>query len=236
MPKTIIVKKETRLASIPKKYRKSSQSQCTKSERFWSEEDSQFLRSNYGSLSAKELSSKLGRSISSIRSRAYIEGITSRKDSNPVTEIANEIVSSSNENRTNWSRKEVALLKKELKELGITKMAEKLGRSTGSVSGKAHALGLTRKKKSYKNWTENELTYVKDNFEKKSASVIAKKLKRTVASVYSKARKMKLPKQTEVAFKEVTQPAKRSISGWVVGSLVASNIITASVLVYLLLT
>lgn len=244
MPKTFIVKKETRLASTPKKHRKNFQSWKTKSERFWNEEDSQFLKANYKSLSAKELSAKLGRSVSSIRSRAHAEGLTNRKDSNSVAEIAKEIVSSSTENRTNWSRKEVALLRKEFKELGVAEMSKKLGRSAGSISGKAHALGLTKKrgskkssKKGYRSWTENELSYIKDNFEKKTASAIAKRLRRTVASVYSKAKTLKLTKQVEaeVIAKETIQPVKKSISGWIIGSLIVSNIVTASVLAYLLL-
>ena len=246
MPKTIIVKKQTRLASVPKKYRKSFQNWNTKSERFWSEEDSQFLRDNYKSLSAKELSNKLGRSVSSIRSRAFMEGLSNKRGVSTIPKIAKEITLNSVKGRVSWSRKEISLLRKEFKEIGVAEMAKKLGRSAGSVSGKAHALGLTKKRtsgRSYKNWTESELSFLEDNINKKSTSTIAKKLKRTSSSVTSKIQTLKSNKKAQAdkidssatIATEQSSNRKKSMSKWIVGSLILSNVATIAFLTYLLL-
>lgn len=153
---------------------------------WWSEEDIQFLKDNYGKKSYREISKLLNNKYSydGVKSKALDLGITKSST------------------RQIWTEEDIQILKdnyyeKSYKEEMINLLNNKF--NGDSIRKKAKRLGLKTKiylKDKYfqSSWTEEEIQILKDNYNKKSIKEIVKLLnnKHTYDGVKAQARKIKI--------------------------------------------
>lgn len=191
MPKTIVVKKES----------KSPLTQKVPSG--WSASEIEFLKENYAKLKMCELAKKLKKSIIDIHAQAVTLKLT--KDKKVVVPVSEKV------SRNFWTKEETKFLKENFSKLSLEEIAQKLNRSTGSISGKASWLNLkstpkSARKRTRKVWEQSEVDYLNEYYGKKSVKTIAKYLKRTEYSIISKASELKNNKslQTPPVVKDVT--------------------------------
>ena len=92
--------------------------------------------------------------------------------------------------QVSWTKDETKFFKRSLfGKYPIAEIAEELGRSVGSVSGKASGLNLKRRRNNkYKTWTEDEIKYLSDNCNVKSHSTSSTSKNVQKNSVLSKQR------------------------------------------------
>lgn len=236
MSKTIIVKKKT--AQKGRVYRK------------WTETEIDYLKTNYRNSSSYSLAKKLNRPVSSVSLKAKSLGLT--KEGQVTSQVITSVVPlKKSVNGIPWTKQEVKFLKDNYGKMTLEAIAKELGRTRGAVSGKIFSVkNLSSKKKeitntfkitnSNKPWTSEELEYLEKNYNRKPCKLIAKRLKRSLASVNSKASKLRQGngKSTSIGVVNTksaapTPNAKSSFSAWVLGTLVALNILTLSTVAYL---
>lgn len=235
MSKTIIVKKENKKVVKPQEYKK------------WSTEEVEYLKKNYKLKSNFSLSKTLGRTIPSIAIKAKSLGLTA-KHGNSSLQVITEVVKplkAKNFNRTEWTKDEMKFLKENYGKMPFAQMAEEMGRSIGSISGKAFWMKLSTKKggnaKVRKAWTEEEIKYLKENYGKKSNKQLAKKLGRTFYSITSKFHAINGKNEESSVQSAKELPAHSNTKGsfnplsWVIGSIVTLNVLTLASLIYLIL-
>lgn len=223
MSKTIIVKKQAKVSK--KTYKK------------WTKEEIKFLKERYRESSNYSLAQQLKRSASSVLLKAKALGLTKQASS-----IVPQITAKP-ESVNYWTKEEVKFLKENYRKIPIAKIAEKLGRTVGSVSGKIFDVKTSLKKKdskgTYKAWSEEDLIYLKENYGKKSTKAIAKHLKRSSASVASKLNHVK-KEEPSVSVADSSKDStsvvssKSAATNWMMCTLVALNILTLSTLAYLM--
>lgn len=113
-----------------------------KNNKHWSNEDTAFLRENYGILPIDELANRLARSEEAVRWRASDLGLTKKK--------------------LNWSKDELILLAENLSSHTYEELAAKLGRTVRSVAHKVSELKIARNFKAPKlEALESDITYYK---------------------------------------------------------------------------
>jgi hypothetical protein len=94
----------------------------------WTDEEREFLRSNYKKLTIKEIAMQFDRTVMSIKNTASRMGL-SPKDSKP------------------WSGEEEKYLKDNYLKLNINQLSETLKRGKSSVAGKIRRMGLSKRRK-----------------------------------------------------------------------------------------
>lgn len=207
----------------------------------WSEEDLVYLRENYKKKTNKRIAKDLNRTVAAISIKAGTLGLVTKKSLVPVQKITSVITKPDGKEvkQVSWTKSETKFLKESFGKYPIAEIAEELGRSVGSVSGKASGLCLRSKRRSnkYKSWTEDEIKYLSDNCDIKSPKALAVHLKRSKNSVLSKLRELK--KQTQVSsttdiVKETLNTSFPSINSWVIGATISVNILTLISLAYLI--
>ena len=238
MSKTIIVKKKT--VQKGRVYRK------------WTETEIDYLKTNYRKSSSYSLAKKLDRPVSSVSLKAKSLGLMKEGQVTPQV-ITSVVPLKKSVNGIPWTKQEVKFLKDNYGKMTLEAIAKELGRTRGAVSGKifsvknpsSNKIEITNTFKitnSNKPWTSEELEYLEKNYNRKPCKFIAKRLKRSLASVNSKASKLRQYKEgskstsiSVVNTKSVapTPNAKSSFSAWVLGTLVALNILTLSTIAYL---
>lgn len=154
---------------------------CKREAMFWSKEDEDILRKNYGKLSYKEISGLLHRNIKphSIYRKACDMGIV---------ESANV-----------WSDEEVKVL---IDNYSIKPMSEIIkllpNRTQSAILGQARKYDL----KSYfyinRRWSDDDVQYLIDNYIDKSYEEISNKLNRTITAIKVKMYTLDLHKPTEI--------------------------------------
>lgn len=231
MSKTIIVKKEPKLAV------------AKKTANGWSTSEINFLKKNYKILKMCELAKNLKKSIIDIHAQAVTLGLTKTDKVSTVTDRTG---------RNFWTKEETKFLKENFSKLSLEEIAEKLNRSTGSISGKAFWLRLSpatraSRKRTRKIWEKEEINYLSNNYGKQSVKRIAKYLKRSEYSVISKASELRCNKETaqvsrstikgkDVGIKEpvreteVVKQTSSNLTNWLIGILTVTNV---SVLIFL---
>lgn len=228
MTKTIIVKKKEDNLIRSQKSRR------------WSEEELKYLEENYKKKTNKRIAKDLNRTIAAISIKAGTLGLVTKKSLVPVQKITSVITKPDGKEvkQVSWTKDETKFLKESFGKYPIAEIAKELGRSVGSVSGKASGLNLKRRRNNkYKTWTEDEIEYLSDNCNVKSHTALAAHLKRSKNSVLSKLRELK--KQAQVSsttdvVRETLDTSFPSINSWVMGVMVSVNILTLISLVYLI--
>jgi len=167
--------------------------------RYWSEEEIKSLKRLFPDNKTRDVADKLNHSAGAVSRLASRLGLKKSKG------YLKSIGQVSEPRR--WSQKEVKLLKKLNYSRSRQEIAEKLGRSTATVSQKALRLGL--KKKEIMRWTSKELVILKQMYGKTTALQIAKKLGRSAQSVRQKAHRLGLKKRKAYKRHKVTSPIFR---------------------------
>jgi len=130
----------------------------------WSEDEVKLLKGLFPQGRAREIAERTGRSLTSVRRRAYYMGIT-------ATEYRL------------WSANEVNLLKKLYQGDNAQSIADKLGRTVSAIATKAHKLGLTEV---LRVWSKRELNLLKRLYPSKTAPEIAEQIGRSVQATRMK--------------------------------------------------
>jgi DNA-binding CsgD family transcriptional regulator len=208
--------------------------------RKWSEEELKYLEENYKKKTNKRIAKHLNRTVAAVSIKAGTLGLVTKKSLVPVQKITSVIRKSDGKEvkQVSWTKDETKFLKESFGKYPIAEIAEELGRSVGSVSGKASGLRLKKSRSNkYKSWTEDEIKYLSDNCDTKSPKALAVHLKRSKNSVLSKIRELK--KQTQVSsttdmVRETLDTQFPSINSWVIGAMISVNILTLISLAYLI--
>ncbi|MCK5113487.1 MAG: hypothetical protein KAR11_01840 [Phycisphaerae bacterium] len=138
----------------------------------WSKNDIEKLKKLYPHHSNKYIAQKIGRAVRSVASKA--EHLRLRK--------AGRFFG------PKWKTKEVNFLKKSYNKMTYPQIAEKIGRSVGSVVGKAIQLGITFEAGKY--WTKKEDNVIRRYYGKLTAAQVAEKLDRTATAVKGRAKRL----------------------------------------------
>ena len=138
----------------------------------WTVEQDQFLKDNWGKMSAHQIKNKFGCSWQLVVEKADKLGLA-----RPVS--------------NGWSEDEVETLKKLAEKYHYTKIAKRLGKSERAIYQKAKQLGLVLRQ-DYRQWTVAEEEYLSDNWGRLSLVTMAGKMKRSLTSLKVKGKRMKL--------------------------------------------
>lgn len=139
--------------------------------KYWTQQEIDFLKENYGRIPAKEIAERLNKTYSSITSKANKLRICFNDD---------------------YTDKEIEILKKYYNKISLSLLVKKLkGRTKKSIKDKASKLKIT-KRKIMKKWTEDEIDFLKKNYGKKLAKDIGKRINRNPKSIRDKAHLLKL--------------------------------------------
>lgn len=133
----------------------------------WTEEDIEFLKWNYETLSYEEIGDALGRSYESVRSKA-------NKLKFP--------------RKNGWTEDETRYLKENYSRTSIKEISYTLKKSEASVGAKAFSMGITK----IPDWTDKQISFLREKWETTTAKKIGELLGRTESSVYNKARDLGL--------------------------------------------
>lgn len=117
--------------SNPEIYKKQYEvSKSQNPNRYWQDEEIDFLKENYGKMDYKELIKKFKKSVKRIRTKANSLGL--KKESFRY-----------------WTKKEEKILQKNYKKLTQKNLSRILGRSCKAIGIKAYHLGLSENKREY---------------------------------------------------------------------------------------
>ena len=140
----------------------------------WTVKEIEFLQENTIKMTNQQLADALGRNISSVATKIV------------ELDLSKTVVRESG-GRRRWADEEVEFMKENADKLTNKQIAEKLGRSIGSVALKTCDLGLKRRNKR-KNWTDEEVEFMKENIDKLTYVQMGYKLDRTAECVRAKAK------------------------------------------------
>lgn len=148
----------------------------------WTPEQDARLRKLYGTMPYRELAGRLGRTPDAISRRAIRLGLAEKKGSPATPSRA-------------WTPEEDEVLRKGYRRLFARDLAGQLGRSAGSVIGRARFLGITRERRRdlpNRPWTEKEDRAMRKGYGKRPVEELAESLGRTPGAVQSRARTLGL--------------------------------------------
>lgn len=98
----------------------------------WKQEEDEYLRQNFGKLSAKEMAKKLKRGEKATYNRCYFLGLSKRGKKGSWKK---------------WTQKEKEFLMENYKKLTNQQLGKQLGRSENSVIGMARRMGLSKRRR-----------------------------------------------------------------------------------------
>lgn len=94
----------------------------------WTKEEVEFLKNNYGAMSAKEIANIIGKTESSVTKKAMRENISAGKE---------------------WTDEEIEFLKKNYKDMTYRELSRHLNRTKTAIDLKINRLGLKKSKYTY---------------------------------------------------------------------------------------
>jgi len=152
--------------------------------RKWTKDEIDYLAEWYGKKSAKEIADALGRTKSSVQTKAR----------------SPELNLSDNQGRSLWTEKEEEFLRENYLELGAEECAERLGRTVASVHGKILKIGGGRDSIGPKvEWTDEELAFLYENYQAMEIEDLVEKLGRTKQAIYARAQMLEIQRYTDPA-------------------------------------
>lgn len=101
----------------------------------WTKQEEKFLKDNYNSLSFKNLSIRLGRSVNAIKARASILGLIEKE---------NKCAS------TRWSHKDISFLKHNINNMSYEELGKALNRSSAAIAVKVSSLKIKKASTTFK--------------------------------------------------------------------------------------
>ncbi len=144
--------------------------------RKWTDEQIDFIKSNYQDMSSRQIASALEKSITSVKSQVSWLG------------LGKNIV---------WTPEKKNMLKKLYVKMSPDELAQKLGCAKSSLFKQAKKIGIPRKKPL---WSKEEIAYLKQNFHKMIAAELAKRLNRPKESIYMKGKELGLGKKSILSY------------------------------------
>lgn len=183
----------------------------------YTQDELNYIHDNYTSMTAKELSIKLNKSIGSVNNATRKMGLVKQTHnkwteeeikflqdnymgmaSEEIAKHINHSVDAINTMRDrlgfvrnkNWTDKEVQFLKDNFESVLFSELSKTLGRTEGAIRAKCFDLNL------FKNnpWTDDEINFVKENYIEMKTSDISQVLMRTTSAIELKARRLGLKK------------------------------------------
>lgn len=155
---------------------KKDEEHIGKANRKWSDEDIDFLKTNYGKLTAREIASHLDKKLYMIQRMAHHYNLTNSKD--PSKSRANS--------RRNWLPQEVEYLIDHYQVTEQKEMALHLGRPLASIQKKMEYLGLKKYDRSG-NWSPRDTEYLDAHYELTPMDVMTTYLGRSIGAIKVKA-------------------------------------------------
>ena len=134
----------------------------------WRTDEIKLVKKLYPVKGPWELAERLGRSVATVKQRAYSMGLKMNGDCP----------------RSQWPPDKLRLLKKEYPRADSKKLARRIGRPLTAVRQKAYEMGLT--KKTYRLWLVEELKLLRKLHKRMEIKDIAKKLNRSVNAIKRK--------------------------------------------------
>jgi hypothetical protein len=140
--------------------------------RTWTQAEIDYLKEWYGKKSAEQIAEDLGRTKSSVQTKAR----------EPALDLSDD------RGRKLWTEEEVEFLKQNYLALGADQCAKQLGRSVSSVHGKILKVGGGRPSIGPKvEWSEQELDFLRENYQKMSWEELVQHLGRTEQAIQVRA-------------------------------------------------
>ncbi|MCK5113488.1 MAG: hypothetical protein KAR11_01845 [Phycisphaerae bacterium] len=150
----------------------------------WSKDEIKMLKNLYPQNPNKYLAKKLKRTEAALTTKAAELGLK-------------KVVRFSGRN---WKPREIDFLEKSYHKMTYRQIAEKMDRSTASVSAMAVKLELTGNRSS---WTKNEDNIIRRHYGRLTAAQVAKKMDRSASAIKSRAMKLGISRLTLWTEKEV---------------------------------
>lgn len=185
--------------------------------RNYTQEELEFIKDNYNTMTAKEIAVKLNKSLGSINNATRKMGLIKQvhnqwtdeeiaflkknyvnMTSEEIATHINHTVDAINTMRDRlklvrsqgWTDAEIQYLKDNYETTLFSELSEKLGRTEGAIRAKCFDLNLCIKDP----WTEEEIQFVKDNYMEMPTADIARILNRTRDAIQLRARRLGLKK------------------------------------------
>lgn len=134
----------------------------------WTKEQLEYVNNWYGKKRAQEIADAIGRTKSSVMTKAREIGLDGRADV--------------------WSDEEVAFLEENYLKIGAEAVAEKLGRTVSAVHGKVRQVGCGRNPIGPRvDWTEEDDQFMRENYQKLSIGELVEHLGRTKGAIYARS-------------------------------------------------
>jgi DNA-directed RNA polymerase specialized sigma24 family protein len=124
----------------------------------WTDDEVQYLKENAEYGNYQEIADHLGRSYSSVKSKANKIDL---------------------QTRIKWTEQKISFLKENYPEKSDEKIAEKLGCTESAVKNKRHEIGIVNEHL----WTEDEKEFLRENWNEMSDKKLAEELDRTKTAV-----------------------------------------------------
>jgi hypothetical protein len=183
----------------------------------YTQEELEYIRENYINMTARELATKLNKSIGSINSATRKMGLIKQPHnewteqeidflqnnyidmtSEEISQYVNHSIDAINTMRDklnlvrnkNWSDEEIKFLQDNFESTLFCELSKILGRTEGAIRAKCFDLNLFKKTP----WSEDEINFVKENYMEMKTSDISQMLNRTMNSIELKAARMGLKK------------------------------------------
>lgn len=153
----------------------------------WTEEEEQFLRDNYRSMSNSKLAKALGRTKHSVDGRIKKLNLKRRAKRKP------------SESRR-WTVEEDAFLESNYMNMPHAKIAKALNRTVPSIRMRCKGLGFTKSSPSM--WTDEEDQFLRGNYKDLTYQQIADKLGKKLYVVSARCRELELVKKPQKARRE----------------------------------
>lgn len=186
--------------------------------RNYTQEELEYIKENYGNMTAQELAAKLNKSIGSINNATrkmglikqfhkpwtfneieYLKNNYIEKTSDDIGKYLNRSVQSVNAERDKlglvrnevWDSKDIDYLINNFELMTHAEIGQVLNRTEQAVRAKCFDLNLFKKELP---WTDDEINFVKDHYMEMKTSDISKILNRTMSAIELKASRMGLKK------------------------------------------
>lgn len=142
------------------------------------EEDFNYIKTNYENKTPYEMARHLHKGLSTIYVAMNKLGIQKWRA-----------------NGVKWTDEEIQFLNDNYKKMTIPQMSIKLNRSVSSIQGEMRRIGIKRNQKQCSNWTQEEIDYLINNIDKQNYEEISKNINRSLSSIRNKAYELKLTKK-----------------------------------------
>ena len=184
--------------------------------RNYTQDELDYISSNYENMTVKQLSEHLGKEQNSVYNAvrklglvkqphsswtdediAYLKENYIEKSSEEIAKVLNKTINAVNSKRDfyglirheSWSDNDILFLKNNYENMEHSEIAKELNRTTAAITAKCHDLGLYKKEPE---WTDEEIDFLKENYFYMSRTEISEILKRSVDGVGLKATRIGL--------------------------------------------